>query len=143
MSNGQENKSIIAPDVEITGTIKSNSGIRIEGKLEGEMICAADITVGKSATIKGNLSATSVTIEGTIHGNITVKDKIEMKSTAKVHGDIVAKRLSVEDGVTFIGRSEVNPAAGSGGGGGAATTPAPVPAPEGKADAQGGIFGRR
>jgi cytoskeletal protein CcmA (bactofilin family) len=32
-----------------------------------------------------------------------------MKSTARVQGDIKAKRLSVEDGVTFIGRSEVNP----------------------------------
>ena len=31
-----------------------------------------------------------------------------MKSTARVTGDIRAKRLSVEDGVTFIGRSEVN-----------------------------------
>lgn len=141
MSNGQENKSIIAPDVEITGTIKSNSGIRIEGKLEGEMICAADISIGKSATIKGNLSATSVVIEGTIHGNITVKDKIEMKSTAKVHGDIVAKRLSVEDGVTFIGRSEVNP--GGAGGGGATSSSPSAPAPEGKTENQGGIFGRR
>ena len=32
-----------------------------------------------------------------------------MKSSARVTGDIRAKRLSVEDGVTFIGRSEVNP----------------------------------
>ncbi len=32
-----------------------------------------------------------------------------MKSSARVTGDIRAKRLSVEDGVTFVGRSEVNP----------------------------------
>jgi cytoskeletal protein CcmA (bactofilin family) len=43
-----------------------------------------------------------------VNGNITAKDRIEMKSTARVTGDIRAKRLSVEDGVTFIGRSEVN-----------------------------------
>lgn len=143
MSNGQENKSIIASDVEITGTIKSTSGLRIEGKLDGELICAADATIGKSATIKGNLSANSVIIEGTIHGNVTAKDKIEMKSTAKVHGDIVAKRLSVEDGVTFIGRSEVNPAGSVGGGGSVPPPTPPTPAPETKADVGGGIFGRR
>ncbi len=138
MSTGQENKSIIAPDVEITGTIKSNSSIRIEGKLEGELSCAADISVGKSASIKGNLVASSVVVEGTIHGNITVKDKIEMKSTAKVHGDIVAKRLSVEDGVTFIGRSEVNPA------GAVAAAPAtPSSAPESRPENSGGFPGRR
>lgn len=140
MSNGQENKSVIASDVEITGTIKSNSSIRVEGKLDGELTCAADISIGKSATIKGNLAANSVVVEGTIHGNITVKDKIEMKSTAKVHGDIVAKRLSVEDGVTFIGRSEVNPAGSVGAG---ASSPSPAPAPEGRPEGSSGFFNRR
>jgi cytoskeletal protein CcmA (bactofilin family) len=102
-------QSIIAADVEITGTIKSTGSVRIDGKLEGELSCTGDAIVGKSATIKGNLNVSSATIEGTISGNVTAKDRIEMKSSARVTGDIRAKRLSVEDGVTFIGRSEVNP----------------------------------
>jgi cytoskeletal protein CcmA (bactofilin family) len=143
MSNGQESKSLIAADVEITGTIKSSSGVRIEGKLDGELICSADAAIGKSAVIKGNLSVNSIVIEGLIQGNVTAKDKIEMKSTAKVHGDIVAKRLSVEDGVTFIGRSEVNPS----GSGGVAAKPEAPSAPESKPEnpgaGGGGMFGRR
>ena len=58
---------------------------------------------------KGNLNINSAVIEGTINGNVTAKDRIEMKSSARMTGDIKSKRLSVEDGVTFIGRSEVNP----------------------------------
>ena len=58
---------------------------------------------------KGNIVVTSATIEGAVQGNVSAKDRIEMKSSARVTGDIRAKRLSVEDGVTFIGRSEVNP----------------------------------
>lgn len=99
----------ISSDVQITGTIKSNGPIRIDGKLEGDLVCAADAVIGRSAVIKGSLQVNSVVIEGTIQGNITAKDKIEMKSTAKVSGDISAKRLAVEDGVTFVGKSEVNP----------------------------------
>jgi cytoskeletal protein CcmA (bactofilin family) len=102
-------QSVIAADVEITGTIKSTGSVRIDGKLDGELNCTGDAVIGKSATIKGNLAVSSATIEGTINGNITAKDRIEMKSSARVTGDIRAKRLSVEDGVTFIGRSEVNP----------------------------------
>lgn len=109
MSNGQETKSLIASDLVITGTIKSSSGIRIDGKLEGEIHCSADVVVGKSAVIKGNLMVQSVILEGEVQGNITAKDKIEMKSACKVHGDITAKRMTVEDGVTFIGRAEVTP----------------------------------
>jgi len=139
MSNGQATQSLIAADVEITGTIKSSGGVRIDGKLDGEMICTADAVIGKSAVIKGNIQVNSVVVEGLIQGNITAKDKIEMKSTAKVHGDIIAKRLSVEDGVTFIGRSEVNPS----GSVAAPSASRPDAASDKPENPGGGIFGRR
>lgn len=140
MSNGQASQTVIASDVQIIGTIKSSGSVRIEGKLEGDLVCAADATIGRSAVIKGNLQVSTVSIEGSVQGNITAKDKIEMKATAKVHGDISAKRLSVEDGVTFIGKSEVNPA---GAGAPAAAAPAAA-APEQPPKQEGsGFFGRR
>ena len=119
MENSKQ--SNIGKDVEITGTIKSAGSIQIDGKLDGEIVSAGDVIVGNSANIKGNINSNSVIIEGAIAGNIIAKDKIEMKSSARVNGDIQAKRLSVEDGVTFMGRSEVNasgaqqpPSSGSG-----------------------------
>lgn len=113
-------KTLIAEDIEITGSIKSASHIQFDGKLNGDLECGGTATLGKTAVVKGNINAEAVSISGSINGNITVKDRIEMKSTARVHGDIRAKRLTVEDGVTFIGKSEVNPA----GVGPAATAPA-------------------
>ena len=112
MSN-ENHESVIGADVEIIGTIKSNGSVRLDGKLEGELLCGGNAILGKSAQVKGNITATSVSIEGKISGNILAKDKIEMKATATVNGDIKARRLSVEDGVTFVGRSEVNPNAAS------------------------------
>ena len=109
MDNNTTPQSIISNEVEITGTIKSSGSVRIDGKLDGELQCTGDAIIGKSATIKGNLAVNSVTIEGAINGNVNAKDRIEMKSTARVMGDIKSKRLSVEDGVTFVGKSEVNP----------------------------------
>jgi len=109
MDNNTPPQSVISSEVEITGTIKSSGSIRVDGKLDGELHCTGDAIIGKSAQIKGNIVVTSATIEGAVQGNVTAKDRIEMKSSARVTGDIRAKRLSVEDGVTFIGRSEVNP----------------------------------
>jgi cytoskeletal protein CcmA (bactofilin family) len=108
MDNNAAPQSVISNEIEIIGTIKGSGSVRIDGKLEGELHCTGDAVIGKSAQIKGNIVVTSATIEGAVNGNITAKDRIEMKSTARVTGDIRAKRLSVEDGVTFIGRSEVN-----------------------------------
>ncbi len=109
MDNNSNPQSVIATDVEIKGTIRSSGAVRIDGKLDGEMHCSGDAVIGKEAKIKGNLSVNSVSVEGAVNGNITAKDRIELKSTARVAGDIKAKRLTVEDGVTFVGRSEVNP----------------------------------
>ena len=128
--------SLIGPDVEITGQIKSASPIQIEGSVDGELVVQADVVLGKSGKVKGNLSVNSISISGTVQGNIAARDKIEMRSTAKVLGDIKAKRLSVEDGVTFIGKSEVNPSGQPVGGtekpsGGAQQPPQPPPESKG------------
>lgn len=132
-------QTTISADVQITGTIKSSGPIRIDGKLDGDLVCAADAVIGRSAVIKGSLQVNTIIIEGTVQGNVTAKDKIDMKSTAKVHGDIVAKRLAVEDGVTFIGKSEVNPT------GAAPAAPVAESHPESPAAEQkgGNAFGRR
>ena len=114
-------KSVISQDVEIIGQIRSSGSIEVNGKLDGELSAQGDAVIGKTAVVKGNLSVNSISVAGTINGNITAKDRIELKSSAKVMGDIKAKRLAVEDGVTFVGKSEVNPSGG--------LTPAASPEP--------------
>lgn len=108
MSNGNAVKTVIAEDIEIAGSIKCASNIQIDGKLNGDLSCNGNAIIGGSASIKGNLSVESVSLLGQINGNIVAKDRIELKSSAKLTGDIRAKRLTVEDGCSFVGKSEVN-----------------------------------
>ena len=105
-----EAKTIIAEDIEIVGSVKSSSDIQLAGKLNGDLTCTGNAIIGETAIVKGNINANSTTLKGQINGNVTVKDRIELSSTARLNGDIRSKRLSVEDGATFIGKSEVNPA---------------------------------
>ena len=116
MSNGEQGKSdstTISHGVKIVGTIECADGIELNGTLEGDLKCTGDVTIGQKAKIKGNMSVNGVSVAGEIHGNITAQDRIEMKSSARVHGDIKAKRLTVVDGVTFIGKSEISPTGAS------------------------------
>ena len=124
-NNGQ---STIANGVEITGTVKTAGSIQIDGVLNGDLNCEGNATIGQGATIKGGLNVSSVTIAGSVQGNINAIDRIEMKSTAKVVGDIKAKRLAVEDGVTFNGKSEVSPSG----------APTAAPAQSSEKQSQGG-----
>lgn len=51
----------------------------------------------------------SVVARGKITGNLIAKDKIEIKSKTELFGDVRAAKLVIEEGVTFVGKSEVNP----------------------------------
>jgi cytoskeletal protein CcmA (bactofilin family) len=135
-------QTVIAADTEITGTIKSAGTVRIDGKMDGELHCEKDALVGKSATVKGNLSVSSAVVEGTVSGNIVARDRIELKSSARLTGDIKAKRLVVEDGVTFVGRSEVN-ASGTPVAAPAAPPVAPSPAASAAEPPRPGMFAKR
>lgn len=138
-------QTVIAADVEITGTIKGSGVIRIDGKFDGELQCDKDALIGKSATVKGNVNAGSVIVEGTVNGNLSAKDKIELKSSARLTGDIKAKRLIVEEGVLFVGRSDVNPSgtASTAAPGGSSATAAPAASgSQPEAAQRAGIFKR-
>jgi cytoskeletal protein CcmA (bactofilin family) len=109
MEENEKIKTVIAEDIEVVGSIKCASDIQLDGKLNGDLNCAGNAIIGSTASIKGNISVSCVTVLGQINGNINARDKVELKTSANVAGDIKAKRMTVEDGVTFVGKSEVNP----------------------------------
>ncbi len=152
--NETQIKTIIGEDVEITGNIKCESNIQIDGKLNGDLTCNGNAVIGTSSAVKGNLSVETISVLGQVNGNIVAKDKIELKSTARLNGDIRARRLTVEDGVTFVGKADVNPAGAQGGRNpqqqgqpqaeSRASAERPEPdADEEEADTKSGIFKRR
>ncbi|HUA64919.1 MAG TPA: polymer-forming cytoskeletal protein [Alphaproteobacteria bacterium] len=102
-------KNVLGPDVEIKGNIKFTGELTLDGKLEGEVNTDGALNLGDSAVVTGNITAQSVVVRGKVNGNITAKEKIEIKAKAELFGDIRAARLSVEEGVTFVGKTEVNP----------------------------------
>src|SRR5215813_8539225 len=107
--NGSASKNVLGADVEIKGNLKFSGELTFEGKLEGEIQTDGTLNLGDSAVIDGNINAQTVVVRGKINGNITAKDKIDIKAKTELFGDIRASKLSVEEGVTFVGKTEVNP----------------------------------
>lgn len=102
-------KNVLTSDVEIKGNLKFSGELTFEGKLEGEIQSDGVLNLGESAIINGNINAQSVVVRGKINGNITAKEKIDIKSKTEMFGDIRAAKLAIEEGVTFVGKTEVNP----------------------------------
>jgi cytoskeletal protein CcmA (bactofilin family) len=102
-------KNVLGSDVEIKGNIKFTGELAFDGKLDGEIHTDGTLHLGDSAVVNGNISAQTVIVRGKINGNITAKEKIEIKGKTELFGDIRAAKLAIEEGVTFVGKTEVNP----------------------------------
>jgi len=100
-------KDVLSSDVEIKGSIKFQKELLIDGKVEGEIHSDGVLTIGENADIRGEIKTKSITVYGKVQGNITVGERCELKSRCTLQGDLKAARLVIEEGATFIGKSEV------------------------------------
>jgi len=107
-TNGSS-KNVMASDVEIKGNLKFSGEMSFDGKLDGVIQTDGVLNLGDSAIINGHINAQTVVVRGKVNGNINAKEKIEIKTKAELFGDIKAAKLVVEEGVTFVGKTEVNP----------------------------------
>ena len=95
----------IGNGVTITGSIKAENEVTIQGTLDGDVDCHC-LIVSKSGNIKGKIKTETMTIEGKSDGEITVNDLLQIKSTGSVSGKVFYGKIQVEDGGKIIG--EIN-----------------------------------
>jgi cytoskeletal protein CcmA (bactofilin family) len=93
--------SVLASDLAITGNVQSTGDIQVEGTIDGD-IRAAYLTVGDSATVRGEIVADEVVVHGRVTGRIRGA-KIRLSASARVEGDIVHKTIAIESGAHFEG----------------------------------------
>jgi len=93
--------SVLSSDLTVTGNIKTSGDIQVEGAVEGD-IRAHLLTVGESATIRGEIVADDVVVHGRVVGRVRGL-KVRLTSTARVEGDIIHKTIAIESGAHFEG----------------------------------------
>src|SRR5215471_16993259 len=108
-TNDNAEQNILSSEVEVKGNLRFTGGLSFDGKLEGEIATDGVLNLGDNAVINGNVNVGSVVVRGKVNGTITATDKIEIKAGTELFGDIQASKLIIEEGVTFVGKSEVNP----------------------------------
>jgi len=101
VNNGKINS--IMEGTSIEGEIKSDSNIRIDGRVKGTINVRGRLIVGASGVVEGDVTCQSSDIEGTVNGKITCADLLSLKATAKLTGDINTKKLAIEPGAIFTG----------------------------------------
>jgi cytoskeletal protein CcmA (bactofilin family) len=95
--------SIIAAGMRISGDIASGGVIKIDGRVDGSVIGARQILLGRGGAIHGNVEADEVVIGGDVVGAVRATHRLELQGTATVNGNIDTKSIVVMEGAQITG----------------------------------------
>ena len=103
--DNSESSLMIGEGVIITGTIKANSKVTIQGTVDGDIECNS-ITISKSGNVKGKIKTDTITVEGKTEGEINADDVLNIKSQGHVSGKVFYGEIQIEEGGKISG--EIN-----------------------------------
>ena len=94
---------IIGTGMVIVGDVTTESDVRVDGKLIGNIHSSARVVIGTEGCIEGNIYAVNADVSGQVEGNIVIKELLNVRSKAQIHGDLEAGKLSMEPNAVFNG----------------------------------------
>ena len=107
--------NLISNGTDITGDIKSNGDLRIDGSLIGNLNTKGKVVIGLTGKVRGEIICKNSEISGLIEGKITVSQLLILKATSKIIGDIATSKLSIEPGAVFSGNCKMSNTDNNGG----------------------------
>ncbi len=99
--------AFLGKGTEFKGVVSFEGTIRVDGKVEGEILSKDTLIAGDGAFLQGEISVGTIISSGRVVGNITASQKVHLLAPANVQGNIRTPKLIIEEGVTFDGKCEM------------------------------------
>jgi cytoskeletal protein CcmA (bactofilin family) len=90
------------------GKLTFDGTVQINGNFQGEAYSDGTLIVGNDAHVEGNIFVDTLIVYGSVQGSIEAKSRLEMHVPAVIVADVKTKVLSVEDGVIFQGKCQMD-----------------------------------
>ena len=98
--------SIITPGTAIKGEMRCDDNILINGEFEGDIISQAEVVVGKTGRVYGNIQSQKLLVSGEFHGNY-IGEVIDIMPYGKVYGDVKVNNIVIEPNAVFEGETKI------------------------------------
>ena len=99
--------TLIDKDIVISGDTSYTGGIRIDGKIKGNLKVHGDegslLIMGYGSKITGDVEVEKAIINGEINGNVKCHDYLELNTNAIVNGSIEYDIIEVQEGAKITG----------------------------------------
>ncbi|HTP41325.1 MAG TPA: polymer-forming cytoskeletal protein [Nitrospiria bacterium] len=91
----------------ITGTLNFKGTMRIDGRIEGQIVTTGTLVVGEGGQIHADIQAGVVVCGGTIEGNIVARERVQLLTPSVLTGTVRTPLLIIEEGAQFNGTCEM------------------------------------
>lgn len=102
--------SLVAGNLEIVGDVLFSGGLRVDGKIEGNVLSKDGerslLVLSEKGSIVGRVRVYDAVINGNISGDLEVEHFLELQSNARVSGNIAYRQLQMECGAVVDGQLE-------------------------------------
>jgi cytoskeletal protein CcmA (bactofilin family) len=99
--------TLIGANAEVKGTLVFSGGLRIDGKVKGNIMASAQdnstVVLSERAEVNGNVQVPHITLQGRIKGNVHSSERIELQRRAQITGDVHYKEMQIAVGATVEG----------------------------------------
>lgn len=117
---------------EISGTLRFEGAVRIDGRFKGDIVSPATLILGPSAQVEADLDVGELVVRGHLKGTVKARERVTIHATGIVDATLHTARLAIETGGTYRGRCDMpeRRPAGARPKASSATAQAPAPAAE-------------
>lgn len=102
--------TLVGAGTTLKGDINSNSDLRIDGTIIGNIHSTAKVVIGANGVVEGDISGNQADVIGKVIGNIRVKDLLQLRGDSAVTGNLYAGKLQIEPSATFNGQCHMGSA---------------------------------
>lgn len=99
--------TLVGSRTELKGDINFSGGLRIDGKLKGNITAKGDgnstLVLSESAVVIGNVTVPHIITNGTIKGTVRAAERIELQPKAEITGDLYYKVVEMASGAVVNG----------------------------------------
>ncbi|TLX52791.1 polymer-forming cytoskeletal family protein [Stutzerimonas nosocomialis] len=97
--------SVIAADAEVTGDLRFQGAVQIDGRLCGNLITTGGLVrVSHGGQVEGEIRAQHVVVDGQVTGDVHAAEHLELGSQARVRGNLFYGLMEMAMGAEVEGK---------------------------------------
>ena len=101
--------TLIGQGVEVTGDIKFQGGLHLDGKIKGNVTTADEaegtvLVISDRGCVEGDVHVAYAVINGEVVGNVYASEKLELSAKARISGNVEYNLLEMASGAEINGQ---------------------------------------